>query len=107
MYQFAKSGKFEEVVVALSNLCRLPIEVVERIMTDRRVDSDLVLILSKAAGLSWPTAKYILIIRKGEGGIAAQDIDIAQKHFDRLQTVTAQRVVRFYQVRHAAVEKAR
>ena len=35
--EFARAGKFEEIVVALSTLCRLPIDSVERIMSDKRV----------------------------------------------------------------------
>ena len=106
IHDFARAGKIEETIAALAALCRLPIEVVERIVVDKRAERDLILILAKAASLSWPTAKLILLMCRGEGGIAAQDIDMAGRHFDRLQLATAQRVVRFYQVRHAAVDKA-
>ena len=107
IHDFAKSGKLEETIVALATLCRLPLEVVERLMTDRQVDSDLMLILAKAAGLTWPTAKLILLLRKGEGGLSAQDAEIAHQHFNRLQPATAQRVVRFYQVRQSGIDQAR
>ena len=107
IHEFAKSGKIEETIVALAALCRLPLEVVERLMTDRQVDSDLVLILAKAAGLTWPTAKLILLMRRGEGGLSAQDAEIANQHFKRLQPATAQRVVRFYQVRQSGLDQAR
>jgi uncharacterized protein (DUF2336 family) len=104
--EFARAGRFEEIVVALSTLCRLPIESVERIMSDKRVDGDLVLILAKASGLSWSTAKLICILRRGEGGLSAQDLEKARISFERLQPATAQRVVRFYQVRQAATGTA-
>jgi hypothetical protein len=103
---FAKSGKLEETVVALSALCHLPVEAVERAMTDKRGDDDLALILAKAAGLSWQTAKFILGLRRGKGGLTAHAIEAAYQHFYRLQVATAQRVVRFYQVRHAAADKS-
>jgi uncharacterized protein (DUF2336 family) len=104
--EFAKSGKLEETVVVLSTLCHLPIEAVERAMIDKRGDDDLALILAKAAGLSWQTARHILGLRRGEGGLNAHAIETAYQHFYRLQLATAQRVVRFYQVRHAAADKS-
>jgi uncharacterized protein (DUF2336 family) len=102
---FAKSGKFEETVVALAVLCHLPVEAVEHVMTDKRVDNDLVLILAKGAGLSWQTTKLILSLRAGDAGPSPQALEKAYQHFERLQAATAQRVVRFYQVRAAAGEK--
>lgn len=102
---YAKSGMFEETVVALSALCRLPIEAVERVMTDKQGDDDIALILAKAAGLSWQTARSILGLRRGKGGLTAHAIETAYQHFYRLQVATAQRVLRFYQVRHAAADK--
>lgn len=104
--RFAGAGKFEETVVALAVQCRLPIPAVERIMIDKRSDSDLILILAKAAGASWPTAKHILLLRRGKLGLSALDVDSAQRNYEKLQPSTAQRVVRFYQVRHAAGDKS-
>jgi uncharacterized protein (DUF2336 family) len=106
VHDFARSGRFEETIVALASLCRLPIDVVERIMSDKRADSDLALILAKAAGFSWATAKLILQLRRGEGGLPPQAAETAHQNFDRLQPATAQRVVRFYQVRHKGGDKA-
>jgi hypothetical protein len=102
---YAKAGKFEETVVALATLCTLQTEVVENIMLDKRIDSDLVLILVKASGLNWQTAKLILQFRAGDGGLSPNAIEKAYQHFERLQIATARRVVRFYQVRQAAGEK--
>ena len=42
------------------------------------------------------------MLRRGEGGLSAQDLEKARLSFERLQPATAQRVVRFYQVRQAA-----
>jgi len=106
IHEFAKAGKFEEVVVALSTLCRLPIDSVERIMSDKRMDGDLVLILAKASGLSWSTAKLICILCRGDSGLSLQDLENARLSFEKLQPATAQRVVRFYQVRQAATANA-
>jgi uncharacterized protein (DUF2336 family) len=104
--EYAKSGKFEETVVALAVLCAVPTDVVENIMLDKRIDNDLVLILVKGAGLNWQTAKLILQLRAGQAGVSPQALEKAYQHFERLQAATAKRVVRFYQVRQAAGEKA-
>ena len=104
--EYAKSGKFEETVVALAALCAMPTEVVENIMVDKRVDNDLVLIMAKAGGLNWQTAKMLLQFRAGEAGVSAPALEKAYQHFERLQAATAKRVVRFYQVRQAAGEKS-
>jgi uncharacterized protein (DUF2336 family) len=101
--EFAANGDFEETIAALSALSRAPRALVENVMSDRRGDNDFTLLLAKAAGLSWPTALQLCIMRRGPGGMPAMAIDAARSKFERLQLVTAQRVVRFYNERHAAV----
>jgi Uncharacterised protein conserved in bacteria (DUF2336) len=100
--EFAASGDFEKIVAALSALCHAPSELVENVMDDRRGDNDLPLLLAKAAGLSWPTARQLCILRRGTGGLSSHAIEAARLSFERLQTATAQRAVRFYNQRHAA-----
>jgi uncharacterized protein (DUF2336 family) len=99
---FAAGGKFEETVVAIASLCQLPFDVVENIIADRHIDNDLALLLVKACDLKWPIAKAILEMRGGEGGLSHAATETARVHFDRLQTDTAKRVVRFYQVRRSS-----
>lgn len=101
--ELAASGKFTETVVALSALSRTPKELVESVLSDRRGENDFALLLAKAAGLSWPTAMQICILRRGPNGLPQLAIDAARRSFERLQMETAQRVIKFYNVRHAAV----
>ncbi|HXX06603.1 MAG TPA: DUF2336 domain-containing protein [Pseudolabrys sp.] len=101
--EYAAKGKFEETVAALSALCQAPIKLVESIMNDGRPESDFVLILAKAAGLSWPTTKQICILRRKVFRVSPQAIENARQHFNHLQTATAQRLVRFYNERHSAL----
>jgi len=100
--EYAAKGKFEETVAALSALCQAPIKLVESIMNDARPESDFVIILAKAAGLSWPTTKQICILRRKVFRVSPQAIENARQHFNHLQTATAQRLVRFYNERHSA-----
>ena len=102
--QFAAAGRYEEVVVAVASLCQLPVESVDRIFTDKTGDNDLALQLIKASEMRWSTAKLILDLRRGDTKPSPAAVETARVHFERLQTATAKRVVRFYQVRRASGE---
>ena len=94
---FCKEGRYEEVVVALATLSKVPIKIADRLMGSDRPDP--VLILCKAANLNWSTVKA-LIMARGEGaGTSSHSLDMAYSEYGRLSTSTAQRVVRFWQVR--------
>jgi uncharacterized protein (DUF2336 family) len=97
LVEFAKAGRYEETVAALSSLCAVPIEVVDRLMGGERPDP--VLILCKSAGWAWPTAKAIIQSRPQGKGVSGQGLDNAYTNFERLSPATAQRVMRFWQLR--------
>jgi uncharacterized protein (DUF2336 family) len=97
VHDFARERKFEQTAVALSLMCRVPVDVVERALLDDK--ADLVVILVKAAQCSWTTAKAILLMQASDRGIAAQDLDRALRSFQRLSSETAQRVLEFYRER--------
>ena len=99
---FAKANRFEETVVALSALCGVPLDVVDRLMTGERPDP--VLILCKAVKHGWPTARAIIQVRAGNKPVSGQTLDSARANFDRLSPSTAARVVRFWQLRQTAGE---
>jgi uncharacterized protein (DUF2336 family) len=101
--EYAAKGQFEETVAALSALCQAPSKLIESVMNDSRAESDFALILAKAAGLSWATAKQICILRRKAFRYSPQSIEAARHSFDRLQTATAKRLVRFYNERHSAL----
>jgi uncharacterized protein (DUF2336 family) len=97
---FCNEGKFEEAVVALAALSKVPIKIADRLMGGDRPDP--VLILCKAAGLSWPAVKAVISVRPDAAGISTQGLDAAFGNYGRLSASTAQRVVRFWQVRQGA-----
>ena len=99
--EFATTGKYEETIAALATMCAVPVEVVDRLMNGERADP--VLILARAIGFGWPTVKAILNARPGSKP-SAQTLDAALENFDRLTATTAQRVVRFWQVRQGTGE---
>jgi uncharacterized protein (DUF2336 family) len=97
--EFARSGKFEETVFALSVLCRLPIASIEQAIIEDRLD--VLVIIAKAAEFCWATTRLIIELRPA--GVSSQDLDHARRNFDRLQVVTAQRALRFFSVRQNLV----
>jgi hypothetical protein len=76
--------------------------VVETALLEDR--PDMILILAKTAGLSWSTAKAILLLRTSDRGISALDLEHALKSFERLRPETARRVVQFYRTRKQATQ---
>jgi uncharacterized protein (DUF2336 family) len=95
--EFAKAGKYEETIAALATVCAVPVDVVDRLMGGER--SDPVLILARSAGFGWPTVSAIINARSVLNGASTQALDAALENFERLSAATAQRVVRFWQVR--------
>jgi uncharacterized protein (DUF2336 family) len=99
LISFCSEGKYEETVVALAALAKVPIKITDRLMAGDRPDP--VLILCKAAGLSWPAVKGVILARPDGSGTSAQGLDAAFANYGRLSASTAQRVVRFWQVRQS------
>jgi uncharacterized protein (DUF2336 family) len=97
---FARTGGFDETVAALALLCAMPIEVVDGLMRDDRVDP--VMILCKAAGLEWRAVWAVISIARGGRGASTLDLEAIREDFATLSRSTAGRVLRFWQVRHAA-----
>jgi uncharacterized protein (DUF2336 family) len=97
--EFAKNGRYEEAVAALELLCRVPIDVVDRLMSGDRPDP--ILILCKAAGWGWPTARAVILSRRHVKS-SSTGLDNAFSNFERLSPSTAQRVMRFWQARTTA-----
>ena len=98
---YASSGQYEETIAALATLCAVPVEVVDRLMSGERADP--VLILARSAGFGWPTGREVVSARPGPKP-TAQILDAAFENFEKLTAATAQRVVRFWQVRQGTGE---
>jgi uncharacterized protein (DUF2336 family) len=94
--RFAKAKKFEEVIVALSLICGLPADVAERALLDD--GGEMVVVLAKAASLSWTTTQLLLSLSR-EGSMAAHDLDNARNNFSNISVATARQVLQFYKLR--------
>lgn len=95
--RFAQSGAYPETIAALAAMCSLPLNFVEQAMV--RDKSETLMVLAKAAGLSWSTAQDILRLRAENGVIPPSEIIHRLARFERLQSVTAREVVRVFRNR--------
>jgi uncharacterized protein (DUF2336 family) len=98
---FARSERFEEIVATLCDLCGVPLDVIDRLMGGERPDP--VLILCKAAGFSWTTARAIILARPVTTGKSSSALEAAFANFDKLSASTAKRVVRFWQAGNSSI----
>ena len=100
LHAFAGEGSFEKVTLALSLLCELPIGVVERALVQKQTDQ--ILVMAKAIGLSWVTTVALLLLQAGVNGSSRQQLDQCFASFSKLQTKTALTALQFYRMRQKA-----
>jgi uncharacterized protein (DUF2336 family) len=89
----ARAGRFVDLTAALAAMCRLPIGDI--VLAMKSGDKDLILTLLRSSGVSWTTAKAILLMPRSGHSSSLQDLAKAEKQFERLQIAIAQKVVRF------------
>jgi uncharacterized protein (DUF2336 family) len=98
--EYARSRKFEEATIGLSLLCSLPVNVVERALTDS--SSEMTMILAKALNFEWETTMSLLFLGAKDHRISALDLDRRREEFTRLNTKTSRSVLDFYKSRRNA-----
>jgi uncharacterized protein (DUF2336 family) len=96
---FAKAGRFEETVAGLAELAQVPIDIVDRVMHGEGVDP--VLVLCRAKNFDWAVVRAILIVRRNCRAPSANDLEQACQDYNTLSAATAERVLRFWQVRRS------
>ncbi len=97
---FARAGKFDEVTVALSLLCDLPVGHIERAVVHHRADH--LMVLAKAIGLSWDTTRAILQMRGPAKSVSTAELEANGLSFAKLQQKTAVSAMHFYRLRARA-----
>ena len=102
IFEFAYSLKFDETAVALSLLCALPIDVVERALVDE--NKEAILILAKALDLSWSTTMALLFLGAANYRITARDLDTMKNEFARLNIEASKNVLKVYRSRREALD---
>jgi hypothetical protein len=101
VFGFTRERQVAETVVALSLLAGVEYAVVERALA--APGADMLLILAKLAGLSWPGAKALLLLKAADGTVPDRVLEQARGNFNRLQIGTARSVLGFYQARADAL----
>jgi uncharacterized protein (DUF2336 family) len=97
LLEFVNRRKYEEMTVALARLCSAPLKMISGLMIGLR--NDAILVPCRAADLKWPTTEAILRNRHSNHAVSEQIIALARSDYDRLTVATAQRTLRFMQIR--------
>jgi uncharacterized protein (DUF2336 family) len=97
IFEYAGQKDFDRTAVALSRLCEVPINVVERSLVQKRFEQ--LLVFAKAAGFSWPTAKALLLLKIRQGDVETPELDQCFATYSRLQQKTATTALQFYRLR--------
>jgi uncharacterized protein (DUF2336 family) len=98
--KFALAEKFDEVTVALSLMCDLPVGHVERAIVHHRADH--LMVLAKAIDLNWETTRAILRMRGPARSTGVADLEANAQSFAKLQQKTAVSAMHFYRLRARA-----
>ncbi len=91
---FAQDRNLEQVIAAVAQICDVPVEIAEAVFLGDQLET--LLIFAKAAGLSWPTAKAILLLSARQQGSSNAQVEQRLASFDRLNVDTAKRIIEFY-----------
>ncbi|MBX6328158.1 MAG: DUF2336 domain-containing protein [Pseudolabrys sp.] len=94
--EFAVENRYYEVIAALSLLSGLKHELIETLMEGDEPGG--LLIVCKALGMSWETVAAILKMKNGPQ-VASDKLRLTHADFGKLSRSTAERVLRFWQVR--------
>ena len=86
IFEFAKAGRYADLVAALALLCGSPLPLVESLLQNE--SREAILVPCKAAGLQWPTVRMIMTCRSVGGATSEHDLEFGA---DRLfQAVASQ-----------------
>jgi uncharacterized protein (DUF2336 family) len=98
--EFATAGRYADMVASISLVCGAPLKLVEGLFQGGRREAFL--IPCKAAGLEWPTVRRIMTCRSVGSTVSDLDLDATRVDYQKFSQSSAQRVMRFWQVRKTA-----
>jgi len=98
--EFAKAQKYEETVAALAALCSCSVDIIAPLMRSDRNEG--LIMACRAAGLKWLTVSEILRGRVAHHAISDDELNLAKINFLKLTKASAQRTLRFWQIRVTA-----
>src|SRR6516165_2122515 len=101
LLEYARTNKCEELVVALSLMCSVSVDIVDRLMDLDRPDA--MLIACRAAGLEWSTTREIITLQARDQEISEAGLRRARENFNNLTKSSAVRILQFWQTRQPVV----
>jgi uncharacterized protein (DUF2336 family) len=104
IFEFLSTGQFPEVIAAISLLSVAPMKLVESLFQSEHREA--ILVPCRAIGLDWSTVRTVLSSGFGGRAVSDRDLDAARDDYLKLSQSNAQRVLRFWLVRHTAAENA-
>ncbi len=99
--EYARARKMEETIVALTLLCSLPSDVIERALAGK--NRELLLIVAKAHEFSWDTTEALLFLGAPHFTISNHELDDLHEQFTRLHVSSSKDVLRHYRNRRTKV----
>jgi uncharacterized protein (DUF2336 family) len=94
---FAEMRQFEDAVAAISLLSGLPVDVIERVINSDRLEPTV--ILCRAAGFSFKTARAVFLLRPKNQARLSEDVSEAETDFKKLALSTAKQITQFWLTR--------
>jgi uncharacterized protein (DUF2336 family) len=102
--EYARARKIEETIVALTLLCSLPSDVVERALSGK--SREFLLILAKAYRFSWDTTVALLFLGAPHFTISNHELDGLKDQFMRLHVSSSQEILAHYRDRKANISSS-
>jgi uncharacterized protein (DUF2336 family) len=99
--EFAKTGRYEEMIVGLSVLCDVSVGLLDRLLSGARHDG--LLVACKAADLKWLTVGAVLSCRLGHAVDAVDELRKAKVAYGKLTVPAAKKILKFCVLRENAV----
>jgi Uncharacterised protein conserved in bacteria (DUF2336) len=93
----AHAQDFARAVITLAKFGSFLVDLVERALLDK--GEDMILILARAAGCSWTTAKELLLMQVAERNLRPNDLAGLFDRYLKLSPEAARSIVGFYQQR--------
>jgi uncharacterized protein (DUF2336 family) len=102
--EYARARKTEETIVALTLLCSLPSDVVERALVGK--SRELLLILAKAHQFSWDTTAALLFLGAPHFTISDHELDHLRDQFMSLHASSSREVLAHYRDRKTGISSS-
>lgn len=102
---FADRGEYENLVAGIAVRTNLGYEIIENLMHPQRVAGAA--LVCKSAGMTWAVAGAVLRASRKKNNVAEAEIVQAHREFLDMSRATAERIVRFWQLRHSVVPNHR